>query len=173
MRKLKLQMNISLGDKWDDKMTKFSIDNLKTVDNIVLGRHTAEGFIPYWDDVAKNPKAEWYKLGVPLSHIPKVVFSRKLRTDKWNNANIIKGNITEEIKKLKKKKGTDIMVYGGDSFAASLVKNDLVDELYLLVNPAAIGTGNKTFNPLHENMELKLKKTTPFPSGIVLLYYTR
>lgn len=173
MRKLKLQMNISLDNKWDDKMTKFCIDTLKTVDSIVLGRNTAEGFIPYWDDVARHPKDPLYKLGIPLSSIPKVVFSKKVKTSKWNNASIVKGNVSDEIKKLKKKKGNDILVYGGNSFAASLIQNGLVDELCLLVNREAVGRGNSTFNPLHENTQLTLKKATPFPSGIVLLYYTR
>ena len=76
MRKLKLQMTILLDDKWDSGMTKFSIDNLKNVDSILLGRKTAEGFIPYWREVAKNPKDSLYKLGKPLNDIPKVVFSR-------------------------------------------------------------------------------------------------
>jgi dihydrofolate reductase len=137
MRKLKLQMNILLGDKWDDEMTNFSIDNLKKVDNILLGRNTAEDFIPYWEKVAGNPKDDFYELGRPLHDIPKVVFSKKLKASKWDNATIVKGDITEEIKTLKKKKGNDIIVYGGDSFVASLIQHGLIDEFYLLVNPVA------------------------------------
>jgi len=173
MRQLKLQMNISLDSKWDDEMTRFSINNLKSVDNILLGRNTAEGFIPYWEGVAKNPKDSLYKLGTPLNDIPKIVFSEKLKTSKWDNASLAKGDITKEIKKLKKKKGKDILVYGGDSFVSSLVQHGLIDEFYLLVNPAAIGTGKSTFNPLKNNLKLTLKKTKPFPCGIVLLYYAK
>jgi len=173
MRKLKLQMNISLDGKWDDEMTRFSIDNLKKVDSILLGRVTAEGFIPYWAEVAKNPKDSFYKLGKLLHDIPKVVFSKKLKTGKWDNATIVKGDITKQVKTLKKKKGKDIIFYGGDSFASSLIRHNLVDEFYLLVNPAAIGNGKTIFNPLQNNSRLTLKKSKPFPCGTVLLYYAR
>ncbi|TCS85028.1 hypothetical protein EDD80_11511 [Anseongella ginsenosidimutans] len=72
MRKLKLQMNMALGDKWDDEMTNLSLDNLVNVDNILLGRNTAEDFIPYWDNVAKNPKDDFYTLGKLLSVSPRL-----------------------------------------------------------------------------------------------------
>jgi dihydrofolate reductase len=173
MRKLKLQMNILLGDKWDDEMTNLSIDNLKKADTILLGRKTAEDFIPYWENVAGNHKDDFYELGRLLHDIPKVVFSKKLKTSKWENATIAKGDITEEIKALKKKKGKDIIVYGGDLFVASLIEHELIDQFYLLVNPAAIGGGKSIFNPLKNNEQLRLKKSKPFPCGTVLLYYTR
>jgi dihydrofolate reductase len=173
MRKLKLQMNISLEDKWDDGMTKFSIDNLKNVDNILLGRNTAEGFIPYWEAVAKNPKDDLYKLGKPLASIPKVVFSKKLDNSQWDNATIAKDDIVKEIKALKRKKGKDILVYGGDSFVSSLIQHDLIDECYLLINPAAIGNGQPGFNPLRNNLKLTLAKCKPFACGTVLLHYTK
>jgi dihydrofolate reductase len=173
MRKLKLQMNILLEDKWDDGMTKFSIDNLKNVDNIFLGRKTAEGFIPYWNEVAKNPKDDLYKLGKPLAFIPKVVFSKTLESNQWDNATIANGDIEKEIKALKRKKGKDIIVYGGDSFASSLIQHNLVDECYLLINPATIGNGQSGFNPLRNNLKLTLVKCKPFACGTVLLHYAK
>jgi len=173
MRKLKLQMNILLGDKWDDEMTNLSIGNLKKVDAILLGRKTAEDFIPYWEKVAGNPQDDFYELGRPLHDIPKVVFSRELKTSKWDNATIVKGDITEQIKVLKKKKGKDIIVYGGDSFVSTLIQHGLIDEFYLLVNPVAMGGGKPIFNPLKNNVQLRLKKCKPFPCGAVLLCYTR
>lgn len=173
MRKLKLQMNILLDDKWDNGMTNFSIANLKNVDCILLGRNTAEGFIPYWGEVASNPKDNLYKLGKPLAETPKVVFSKKLKTSKWDNATIVRGDIAKEIKTLKKKKGKDIIVYGGDSFVSSLIQHDLIDEFYLLVNPVAIGDGQPIFNPLKNNLQLTLVKCKPFACGAVLLHYER
>ncbi len=173
MRKLKLQMNIALDGTWDKAMTNFSIDNLKNVDCIFLGRNTAEGFIPYWEKVAKNPKDSLYKLGKPLNDIPKVVFSKKLKTSKWDNATIVKGNIAEEINALKRKKGRDIIVYGGDSFVSSLIRHGVIDEFYLLVNPVAIGSGQPIFNPLKNNSQLTLVKSKPFACGAVLLWYSK
>ena len=173
MRKLKIQMNISLDNKWDSGMSNFSIDNLKDVDCILHGRKTGEGFIPYWTEVANNPNDGEYKLGKRFSEIPNVVFSDTLTASKWDNTTLIKGDIKQEIGALKNKKGKEIIVYGGESFVSSLIQHDLVDELYLLINPAAIGNGKQTFNPLKNDSKLKLVKCNPFDSGTVVLCYTR
>ncbi len=182
MRKLKLQVVISLdgfvkGDygganiNWDKEAWKFCIDNLKNVDCILLGRNTAEDFIPHWRGVANNPKDNDYKLGKPLTDIPKIVFSKKLKTSKWDNATIAKGDIVKEIKALKRRKGKDMIVYGGYSFVSSLIQHTLIDEYFLLVNPFAYGSGEPIFNSLKNNLQLKFEKCKPFAWGIVLLHY--
>ena len=90
MRKLKLQMVMSLdgfakGDhgganiEWDKEAWQFCIDNLKNVDRILLGRKTAEGFISHWKGVTDNPKDSDYKLGKPLTDIPKLFFPGNAR----------------------------------------------------------------------------------------------
>jgi dihydrofolate reductase len=174
MRKIKLQMNFA-GINWDEEMINFCIDNLRDVDSILLGRITAEGFIPYWAEVAANPDPNDMnsRLGKPLADIPKIVFSSSLQTSNWDNATIINGDIAEEIKKLKKTAGKDIIVYGGNSFVSSLVKNELIDEFYLFVNPLGISNDEPILKFINSDLKLKLKDNKPFPSGTVLLYYTR
>ena len=120
MRKLKLQMNILLDNKWDSGMSDFSIDNLTNVDCILHGRKTGEGFIPYWTEVANNPNDGEHKLGRRFAEIPNAIFSNTLKDSKWDNTTIINGNLAEAIKALKNKDGKDIIVYGGDSFVSSL-----------------------------------------------------
>lgn len=173
MRKLKVQMNISLDNKWDKGMSDFSLDNLKDVDCILHGRKTGEGFIPYWTEVANNSNDPEHRLGKRFSEIQNVVFSNTLPDSKWENTTLIKGDIRQEIEALKNKKGKAIIVYGGESFVSSLIQHDLVDELYLLINPAAIGNGQQTFNPLKNDVKLKLVKCSPFESATALLCYTR
>jgi len=172
MRKLKLQMNFS-GIDWDNDMVDFCIDNLKNVDSILLGRNTAEGFIPYWAEVAKNPDPHdiHSRLGKPLTDIPKIVFSNTLGGNQWNNTIIVKGDIAEEIKNLKENKGSDIIVYGGNSFVSSLVEHKLIDEYYLLVNPLAISSDDPILKFINTSLQLTLKECKPFPCGTVLLYY--
>jgi dihydrofolate reductase len=184
MRKLKLQMVVTLdgfglvpSDKganfiWDDEVTKFCIDNLENIDGIVLGRNTAEGFIPHWTGVANNPSDKDYNLGKLLTDIPKIVFSNQLPDTKWNNATTVKGDVSTEIKKLKNKSGKDMIVYGGYSFVSSLVQNGLVDEFYLLVEPVMIGNGQTILKNLKNHMVLRLKQCKSFPCGTVLLHYT-
>jgi len=181
-RKLKLQMHISLDGfvndsnganfNWEKDAKKFSIDNLKNVDSILLGRKTAEGFIPYWAGVAANPSHEDHKIGKLLTDIPKIILSKKLKQSKWENATVINGNIADEIKNLKKKKGKDIIVYGGHSFVASLIQQGLIDEYYFLLNPVAFGSGEQIFNTIKKGLRLTLQKSRAFKCGTVLLCYT-
>ena len=173
MRKLKVQMNFE-GINWDDDMVTFCIDNLKNVDSILLGRITAEGFIPYWKDVAENPDTTDInsRIGKPINDIHKDIFSNTLMVNQWDNATIISGDIAEEIKKLKDNNGKDIMVYGGNKFVSSLVGHKLVDEYYLLVNPLAINSDEPIFKFINSNLQLTLKECKPFPCGTVLLHYT-
>ncbi|MBO9674850.1 MAG: dihydrofolate reductase [Sphingobacteriaceae bacterium] len=173
MRKIKLQMNILLDNKWDSGMSEFSIDNLTNVDCILHGRKTAEGFIPYWTEVANNPDDAEHKLGKRFAEIQNAIFSNTLKNSKWGNTVIINGNLAEAIKALKNKDGKDIMVYGGDSFASSLIQHDLIDEYYVLANPAALGNGQQTFNPLKNELELKLEESKAFACGAVLVHYSR
>jgi len=180
MRKLILQMHISLdgyvastdseplNSKWDDGLRTFSIDILKNVDCILHGRKTAEGFIPYWSEIANNPKDPENKLGKLFTDIPKIVFSNTLKTSKWDNTTILSGDITEEIKKLKKQNGKDIIIYGGYSFVSSLIQQGLIDEFNLLVNPVALGSGEPIFK---QTTNLELEKSIPFACGVNILIY--
>jgi dihydrofolate reductase len=172
MRKLKVQMNFE-GILWDDDMVSFCIDNLKNVDNILLGRITAEGFIPYWKEVAENPDSKDInsRLGKPINDIPKIIYSNNLASNMWDNATIMKGNLKESVGKLKEMDGKDIMVYGGNSFVASLVDQRLVDEYYLFVDPLAVGANDPILKFINRSLGLQLKECKSFRSGTVLLNY--
>ena len=82
-----------------------------------------------------------------------------------------KWDIAEEIKRLKKKDGKDMIVYGGFSFVSSLIEHGLIDEFYLLLNPMAFGKGQTIFNSLKQTLQMKLEKCQPFACGTVLLFY--
>lgn len=162
------------GDSvWDDEVTGFCIANLENVDSILLGRNTAEGFIPYWKEVAANPGAEYHPLGKPLTDIPKVVFSNSIQKHEWDNATIIDGELPAAVKKLQSASGNDIMVYGGVSFVSSLIAHGLVDEFYFLVYPYAAGNGEPIFRNMDKDLFLTLKNSRSFPCGIVLLSYEK
>jgi dihydrofolate reductase len=183
MRKIKLQMTISIDgfvkskfggpDIWDNEVTDFCVRNLDNVDTILLGRNTAEGFVPYWKDVAANPEAEYFPLGKPLTEIPKIVFSNTIKDNTLENTSIVSGDLNTAIKKLKSEAGRDIMVYGGVSFVSSLIQYDLVDEFSLLYYPYAGGEGDTIFDKQKTVLSLSLKTCKAFPCGIVLLEYVR
>ena len=107
-----------------------------------------------------------------MSSTPKVVFSQTLSEHKWPNATLAH-NLVEDINKLKQQEGGDIIAYGGANFVSNLIKEGLIDEFFLFVNPAAIGKGLPIFAELTALQPLKLSEAKAFDCGIVALHYTK
>jgi dihydrofolate reductase len=184
MRKLKLQMQISIDGfvagtnggldwmvwDWDDELKDYVLNLHEPVDLILLGGNMATGFIEAWESRILAPETADI-LAHKMVDTPKIVFSRSLEKLEGKNATIAKGELKEELTKLKKSDGGDIIVYGGAKFVSSLIKNNLIDEYHLFVNPVAIGKGMTIFGDQEEKFNLKLVKSKAFPCGIVELCY--
>ena len=155
----------------DEKSTKRINELTDSSDTILLGRKMTDEFINYWSSVVENPDSPEYSFAKKMIDIPKVVFSKTVMESKWINTTVANGDITEEVEKLKNIDGKDIIVYGGASFVSSLIKNNLIDEYHLFVNPVAIGKGKSIFGDLAENRHLQLIKSESFSSGEVELWY--
>ena len=168
MTKLKLQIQMTINgyvaqpdgkNDWmtwnpDDELTAFMISMLNTSDTLLLGRKTAEDIIKYWESTAiENPTHPFAK---KIADIPKIVFTKTLDNSTWNNTTLAKGNLAEEIANLKKQNGKDILVFGGAGFVSSLIKEELIDEYHLIVNPTAISNGMPIFNSFES-----VRKFTP------------
>ena len=185
LRKLKLQVQMSVDGyiagpngemdwmvwNWDDKLKEYVNELTEPVDSILLGRKMTEGFISYWSDVMTKPDNPDYAFAKKMIEIPKVVFTKTLNKSDWVNTDIATGDLTDEVNKLKRREGKDIIVYGGASFDSSLIKAGLIDEFHLFVNPAAIGNGMTIFKDLNEMQKFTLVKSIAFDCGIVLLHY--
>jgi dihydrofolate reductase len=102
---------------------------------------------------------------------PKVVFTKTLKKSQWANTDIATGYLTDEVIKLKNQKGKDIIVYGGASFDSSLIREGLIDEFHLLINPIAIGNGMTIFKDLNKIQKFNLVRSVMFDCGIVGLHY--
>jgi dihydrofolate reductase len=138
-----------------------------------LGRKLAEGFIPHWAAVAGDPEHPERAAGQKFSETPKVVFTRTLDRSDWANTVLAKGDLVDEINRLKSQAGVDIIAYGGASFVSALIQHDLIDEYHLFVNPVALGTGMPIFKALDSARRLVLETSLAFPCGIVLIRYRR
>jgi dihydrofolate reductase len=156
---------------WDDELKNYVTELTEPVDCIVLGRKLAQGFIPHWASVAADPDHEEYTAGVKFTDTPKVVFTKTLDESEWENTVLAKGNLVDEINKLKNQEGQDIIAYGGATFVSNLIKHGLIDEFHFFVNPAAIGNGMAIFKEVDSKQKLTLVKSIPFECGIVLLHY--
>lgn len=185
MRKLKLQVQMTLDGyvagpngemdmmemNWDDQLKDYTQELTNSFDTIVMGRNLAEGFIPFWEGVAKDDSNPEQAAGKVFADTPKVVFSNTLNSSPWENAVVTNGNIIEEINQLKQQEGKGLIAYGGATFVSSLIENGLIDEYHIYLNPNAIGTGMPIFNKLNEKQQLKLKHAKPFDCGITVLCY--
>ena len=89
----------------------------------------------------------------------------------WDNTTVVNENLVSEINKLKDQSGKDIIVYGGAEFVSSLIKEDLIDEYYLFVNPVAIKQGLTIFNKIPDMKKFNLRESKQFDCGINLLCY--
>ena len=185
MRKLKLQVQMSIdgfitGTKgemdwmvypWTDDITEYVVKFNDPIDTILLGRTLAEGFIPHWAIVVTNTQDPDYVFALKYANVPKIVFTKTLDKSIWDNTVLAKGDLVEEVTKLKKQDGKDMVCYGGSTFVSNLVKEKLIDELHLFVNPAAIGSGLPIFHTINAMQNYTIDEVQKFDCGIVLMKY--
>ncbi|MEQ9438800.1 MAG: dihydrofolate reductase family protein [Cyclobacteriaceae bacterium] len=186
MRKLKLQVQLSVDGyiagpagemdwmvwDWDDDLKKYVQDITEPVETIILGRKLAEGFIPTWTSILENPDTA-DDSARKFVETPKVVFTKTLESTEWKATELAKGDLTEEITKLKNSEGDDIIAYGGGTFVTALIKAGLIDEFHLFVNPVVLGSGMTIFEGATYHETLTLVESRSFECGIVLLCYEK
>lgn len=130
--------------------------------DLLLGRKTFEIFASYW------PQQE-----SPINDATKYVASNTLTKHEWSKSVFLEGDVVEEIKKLKAQDGPELQVHGSSNLIQTLLKNDLVDELWLKIFPVTIGNGKRLFGEgtIPAGFELLESKTSP--GGVIVASYTR
>lgn len=181
MRKLKLHMDMTVdgfvagpegqqdwltGWSGDEQLLAFENQFTDRFDTLLLGRKTAEDFTKYWESVkADSPD---YEFARRMVDIPKVVFSKTLKSHPGKNVRLENGPLMEVVKGLKQQAGKDILVYGGVTFVSSMLEHKLIDELNFVVNPVAIGKGMQIFP---SRTGLKLIASTAYANGVLFNTY--
>ena len=186
MKKIKLQVQLTVdgfnagldgnldwhfATSWSQDLMTYVNDLTDSCDMILLGRKMTDGFVTAWSDQVKDSTDPNYALAKKMVETPKVVFSKTLQESPWLNTRIATGDLKEEINKLKAGKGKDIIIYGGTTFVASLIKENLIDEFHFFINPVLIGKGTSIFKELTTTNYLTLGKAIAFECGMVLLLY--
>jgi dihydrofolate reductase len=152
-------------DFMSPEQERFKLDEALQAESHLLGRVTYEGFAAAWP----QRKGE---LADKLNSMPKYVVSSTLEDPlEWSNSTVLRGDVAEEVGKLKQQEGGPILVAGSATLVHALIDNDLVDELRLMVFPVLIGGGKRPFPESQQKKRFKLADTQTFGSGVAVHTY--
>jgi dihydrofolate reductase len=158
----------------DEELHQHYADLLNQAGAIIYGRITYQLMESYWPAIVKNPTGNKPIdiFAVAIQNIPKIVFSSTMPNVRWENSILVRGDLKEEVLKLGKQPGRDILV-GSPGLIAALTRLNLIGEYQLCVHPVIAGGGLPLFKNITDRVTLKLLKTKPFRSGVIILYYNR
>jgi dihydrofolate reductase len=147
-----------------DEGNKFKLDETVESEALLLGRVTYEGFAAAW------PTREG-EFADKFNSMPKYVVSSTLEKPDWNNSTVLKGDVAEEVAKLKREHGGDIVVHGSARLVQTLIELGLVDELRLMVYPVVLGSGKRLFGETSDKKPLRLVDSKVVGDGVSILVF--
>jgi len=155
----------------DDELHQHYSELLSSAGILIYGRITYQ-LMEYWRTVLENPTGNKSQddFAVMIDKIPKIVFSRTLKTTDWESAKLATKDIKEEVLELRQQAGNDIFI-GSPSLIVTLTQLGLIDEYQLCVHPVILGQGLPLFKNISDSILLTLLKTKKFGSGAIVLYY--
>ena len=160
----------------DEETHEYWTHLMRDADLLVYGRITYQLMVPFWPEVAKNQSMDKAsnEFARAFDSVNKIVFSRSLESAEDKNTRIVRGNLHDEILKLKQAEGKNILL-GGVSIPSQLIELGLVDEYRFVVGPIVVGEGRRLLEgvSLPERLQVKLVDTKIFKSGCVALRYLK
>jgi dihydrofolate reductase len=159
--------------KLDDDMFDFVATMTDNADTALYGRVTYQLMESYWPKAGEQPNAtkhaiehsRWY------NKVSKVVLSKTINETGLINTKVINDQLKDNINKIKKQEGKNILIFGSPTASHSLLSLGLIDEFWLFVNPILLGQGKPLFKDINENIKLKLAETKTFACGVIALHY--
>jgi len=178
MRRLILQTGLSLdgyvaaldgSHPWgygeqDEATKRWVLESVWGAGAHLMGRVTYEEMASAWPTSTSD-------FAAPMNEIPKVVFSKTLERADWSETRIASGDLAEEIERLKREPGKDLIAYGGAKFDQALTRLGLVDEYRLMIQPAALGAGRPLFKDLPAPLHLELVHAETHATGVAIHVY--
>ena len=161
--------DMSWAHKQDPEWNAFVEENAQGGGQLLFGRITYAMMASYWPtpQAAKaNPV-----VAERMNQMPKVVFSRTLAKAAWNNTRIVKGNIAEEVLRMKQESGPDMAIFGSGTIIPPLTEAKLIDEYQMVVNPIVLGKGRTMFEGVAGKLGLQFQNSRPFKNGNVVVTY--
>jgi dihydrofolate reductase len=145
---------------FDDFLGNIMTEQMGHPFDLLLGRKTFEIFASYWPHHDEE--------GAGINKATKYVASNTLRTHEWNKSVFLKGNVVDEIKKLKGQDGPDLQVHGSGDLIQTLLEHDLVDEFWLKIFPVTLGLGKRLFDKGTIPTSYALVDSKTSPSGVII-----
>jgi dihydrofolate reductase len=150
---------------WDDMMNAIMGELMSKPFDLLLGRKTYEIFAAHWPYAKNEPGAD------QLNNAKKYVVSNTLDRVEWNNSTLIKGNVVQEIQKLKEQDGPELSVQGSSNLIQTLLKHNLIDEFRLWIFPVVIGRGKRLFGGGTYPSNLELVHSQTSSTGVIMATY--
>jgi dihydrofolate reductase len=145
---------------FDEFLGQIMAEQMSQPFDLLLGRKTFEIFASYWPH---HPEE-----GPEINQATKYVVSNTLTQHEWEKSVFIKGDVVEEIKKLKEQDGPDLQVHGSSQLIQTLLKHDLADEFWLKIFPVTVGTGKRLFGEGAMPASYTLVDCKPSPAGVMI-----
>jgi dihydrofolate reductase len=153
---------IDRGEEGD----RFKLEETLRSEALLLGRMTYETFAGAWPS-----RTDEAGFADKFNSMPKYVVSSTLEEPEWNNSTVLEGDVVEEVSRLKRDLDGEIVVHGSARLAQTLLENDLVDELRLMVFPVVLGTGKRLFGETSDKKRLRLTDSKTVGDGVAILVY--
>jgi len=159
----------------DDELFDFVATMTDTADTALYGRVTYEMMQRYWPKAGEQPNASkrdkehsaWY------NKVSKIVLSKTISEKGLDNTTVISGQLADNINKIKKQDGKNILIFGSPGASRSLLNEGLIDEFWLFVNPIILGQGMPLYKDITGTTKLKLVESKTFACGVIALHYEK
>jgi dihydrofolate reductase len=148
------------------ELMKLALDEALATEALLLGRRSYEWFASRWPSRSGE-------LADRLNSLPKYVVSSILENPEWNNSTVIKGDVLNEVSRLKQELRGEIVVPASFQLVRMLLEHDLVDELRLKVFPVVLGSGERLFGEISDKKAVRLLDAQTVEGDVVLLTYER
>jgi dihydrofolate reductase len=148
------------------EVAKVALDEALGTEALLLGRRSYEWFAARWPSRSGE-------LADRLNSLPKYVVSSTLEDPDWNNSTVLKGDVVNEVSKLKQELKGEINVPASFQLARTLIEHDLVDELRLKIFPVVLGAGERLFGETSDKKPMRLVDSQTVGDGIAFLTYER
>jgi dihydrofolate reductase len=153
---------------FDEIAMQWLIENVSRAGGFLLGRRTYQIFASHWPTAPEDQQV----LAEPMNRLPKYVASTTLReTLEWQNSRLLRGDVAEAVRKLKREDGGDLRVIGSAQLANTLIQDDLIDEFHLMIDPIVIGSGKRLFRDGGRLTKLRLVDSKATSTGAIIATY--